>query len=60
MFSNLQILLISVPVLVIVGKDPTSSLFVQSMVIWLNDFAVVAIIFGNLIYSVHFAESEQS
>ena len=45
--SNLQIFAISVPVLILVGADPSTSLFVRSAVIWLNDFAVVTIIFGK-------------
>ena len=51
--SNLQILLLSIPILIIVGNDPVPSLFVRSVVIWLNDFVIVAILFGKLIRSVH-------
>lgn len=51
--SNMQILLLSIPILIIVGNDPVPSLFVRAVVIWLNDFVVVAIIFGKLIRSVH-------
>ncbi len=56
MISNLQIFVISIPILVIVivGADPSSSLFIRAAVIFINDFAILAIIFGNLIYSVHF------
>lgn len=54
LFSNLQIFVISIPILIIVGADPSSSLFIRAAVIFINDFAILAIIFGNLIYSVHF------
>jgi hypothetical protein len=58
MVSQFQVLLVSVPVLIIVGAEGSSSFFVRSAVIWLNDFSVVAIIFGNLIYSVHKTNSQ--
>lgn len=53
MISNLQIFLVGVPVLFLVGTDPDSAYFVRSAIIWMNDFVVVALIFGNLMYSVH-------
>jgi len=53
LFSNLQITVVSTPVLIIVKADPSTSLFIRSIVIWINDFAILAIIFGNLMYSVH-------
>ena len=53
MISNLQIFIVGVPILVILGSDPQASFFVRSVVVWMNDFAVVTLIFGNLIYSVH-------
>jgi len=53
MISNLQIFVISIPVLIIVGTQSGSSFFVRATVIWINDLAVIAIIFGNLMYSVH-------
>jgi len=53
MVSHLQIYLISIPVLVLVGNDPKSSLFIRAMVIWINDFAIICIIFGSLILAVH-------
>lgn len=52
--SNLQILMVGVPVLIVVGADPAASFFVRSVVIWMNDLAVVILIFGHLIRSVHF------
>lgn len=51
MVSNLQIYAVGIPVLIIVGSD-TAGFFVRSAIIWLNDLAVVAFIFGNLIWSV--------
>jgi len=54
MVSHLQIFAISIPILVIVGDDPTASLFIRSAVIFINDFAIMLTIFGTLMYSVHF------
>lgn len=54
MISNLQIFLVGVPILVVLGAAPQSSFFVRSVIIWMNDFVVVTLIFGNLMYSVHF------
>lgn len=53
MFSNLQILLVAVPLLVILGSEPQSSFFLRSVVIWLNDFVIVVVIFGRLIYNIY-------
>ena len=53
MISNLQIFIVGVPILIILGTDSATSFFVRCVVIWMNDFAVVLLIFGNLIYSVH-------
>lgn len=54
MISNMQIFVVAVPVLVILGGDPQAGFFVRSAVIWMNDLAVLALIFGNLIKNVHF------
>jgi hypothetical protein len=56
MFSNLQIFVVGVPILVILGSDPDASFFVRTLIIWMNDFMVVTLIFGNLIYHVHFSK----
>merc|ERR1712113_105119 len=53
MVSNLQIFLISVPVMMLAGIQSASSFFIRVAVIWINDFAVITIIFGNLMLSVH-------
>jgi len=58
MISQFQIFLISIPVLIIVGGEVASSFFVRSAVIWLNDFGVILIVFGNLMYAVHFNNIE--
>lgn len=54
MISNFQIFLVGVPVLIIAGTDPATSYFLRIAIIWINDFMVVALIFGSLIHSVHF------
>lgn len=50
--------MLSIPVLILVGADPGTSLFLRSTVIWINDFVVIVIIFGSLIYSVHIGQDE--
>lgn len=52
MFGNFQILICLIPILIILGSDPQTSFFVRSLGIWLNDFAVVTLIFGDLYYKV--------
>merc|ERR1711865_151179 len=56
--SQFQIFLISIPVLIIVGGQVATSFFVRSAVIWLNDFGVIVIVFGNLMWAVHFPTKE--
>ncbi|CAB9525835.1 acid type B receptor subunit 2 [Seminavis robusta] len=51
--SNLQIFVIGVPVLFLVADDPSSKLFVRSVVVWMNDIVVLSLIFGNMMYSVY-------
>ena len=53
--SKLQILVVGIPILVIVGHDPPTSFFGRSVIIWMNNLVVVLLVFGNLIYQVHFA-----
>ncbi|CAJ1959354.1 unnamed protein product [Cylindrotheca closterium] len=57
MVSNLQVFAIGVPVLIITEDDPASHFFVRSAVVWMNDFVVLALIFGNLMYAVHSSKS---
>ena len=54
MISNLQIFVISIPVLVLISEDPTTGLFLRAAVIWMNDLFVICVIFGSLMHSVHF------
>ncbi|KAL3939364.1 MAG: hypothetical protein SGBAC_005904 [Bacillariaceae sp.] len=54
MFSNLQIFVVGLPVLIILGSDSSAGFFVRTVIIWMNDLVVVVLIFGNLIYHVHF------
>ena len=51
---------ITVPVLVIVAGDPSSMLFVRSVIVWMNDLVVVSLIFGNIMYSVHVGSKSAS
>ena len=57
MVSNLQIYIVGIPVLILVAADPDTSFFVRSAIIWMNDFVVLVLIFGNLIKSVHLNSS---
>ncbi|CAB9508936.1 acid type B receptor subunit 2 [Seminavis robusta] len=57
MISNLQVFVVALPVLVILGSDPKSSFFVRSIIIAVNDFMVIALIFGNLMYSLWYDRS---
>jgi len=57
MVSNLQVFAIGVPVLVIAEDDPAALCFVRSAIVWMNDFVVLVLIFGNLIYAVHFSKA---
>ena len=54
MLANFQILVVGLPLVVLVGSDyPSISFFIRSAIIWMNDLAVVVIIFGNLMFRVH-------
>jgi hypothetical protein len=58
MFSNLQIFVVGVPILMILGSSPEASFFVRTVVIWMNDSVVITLTFGNLMYRVHFRKDE--
>lgn len=58
MISNLQIFIVGVPILIILGASPATSFFTRCVIIWMNDLVVIALVFGNLIYSVHFHTEE--
>jgi 7 transmembrane sweet-taste receptor of 3 GCPR/Bacterial extracellular solute-binding proteins, family 3 len=61
MISNAQIFVIAVPVLLIVAStNPGTSAFVRSIVIFMNDLAVVLLIFGNLMYKVFHAKNNNN
>jgi 7 transmembrane sweet-taste receptor of 3 GCPR/Bacterial extracellular solute-binding proteins, family 3 len=60
MVSNFQIFVVGIPLLIILGTDSVSSYFVRVVIVWMNDLAVVALIFGNLIYSVHFLNAGEA
>ena len=53
MISNMQIFVVGIPVLLIIGSDPGTGFFVRSVIVWMNDIVVVGLIFGHLIYAVH-------
>jgi len=61
MFSNFQIFIIFLPIFILLGQsnDPTTMTFVQVIVIWMNDFLVVMLIFGNLMHRVHWDKKEE-
>ncbi|CAB9502374.1 acid type B receptor subunit 2 [Seminavis robusta] len=58
MVSNMQIFIVVIPILVILGSDPKTSFFVRAVSIWINDFIIVALLFGNLIYKVYLWDEE--
>ena len=47
------------PVLIIVSGDTGASFFVRSTIIWMNDLCVVILIFGHLIFEVHFGAADK-
>lgn len=60
MISNLQIFVIGVPVLIILGHESEAGIFVRSAIVWMNDFVVVTLIFGNLMYNAHWKTENPS
>jgi hypothetical protein len=54
MVSNLQVLVIALPMLAIVSDNPGSNFFLRAGVIFLNDFTVQCFIFVPKIFAVHF------
>lgn len=53
MISNLQIMVVGVPILIIIGADPQTGFFVRTVIVWMNDLVILCLIFGNLTWSVH-------
>lgn len=41
-------------------EDAGGTFFVRSVIVWMNDLAVVTLIFGNLMYSVHYPVKQQT
>ncbi|CAB9510064.1 acid type B receptor subunit 2 [Seminavis robusta] len=60
LLSNMQIALVAIPVLIILGSEPQTSFFVRSVAIFMNDFVVVVLIFGNTIMQVYQFDSQRS
>lgn len=54
MGGNLQIVLVGVPLLFVMQSSPASTFLLRSIIIWINNLVIVSMIFGNLIYYVHF------
>jgi hypothetical protein len=52
MFSNLQVLALAGPLLVIVADNPISSMFVRSGVVFLNDACTMLLIFSPKIMAI--------
>ena len=59
MVSNLQILIISIPVLIIVADNPVATVFVRSGVVFLNDLTVLLFIFVPKFGAVHLGWSQE-
>jgi len=53
MSSYVQILMVSVPVLVIVAKHPETNMFIRSAIVFLNDLSVLMFLFVPKIVAVH-------
>ena len=53
MVSNLQIVAISLPILMLVVDQPTASLFVRSGMVFLNDLGVLLLIFVPKVYATY-------
>ncbi|CAB9512670.1 acid type B receptor subunit 2 [Seminavis robusta] len=52
MVSNFQILLCAAPILLVLGSDPVANFVVRSVAIFMNDFVVVCLVFGPLVFKV--------
>ena len=57
MVSNLQVLALSIPVLLIVADNAAASSFVRSAVVFLNDIGVLSFVFIPKILSLHYGWS---
>ena len=54
MFSNLQVLCLGVPLMVIVSDNPTSNFFIRSGIVFFNDLTVQCFVFVPKIMALHF------
>lgn len=54
MFSNLQVLALGIPVLIIVAENPKSNMFIRCGIIFLNDLTVQILIFAPKLMHLHF------
>ena len=54
MFSNLQVLCLGVPLMIIVSDNPTSNFFIRSGIIFFNDLTVQCFVFVPKIMALHF------
>ena len=53
MFSSVQVFALSIPVIVIVMDMPDANLLVRALAVFINDFALLALIFFPKMYMVH-------
>jgi len=58
MFSNLQVLCLGVPLMVIVSDNPTSNFFIRSGIIFFNDLTVQCFVFVPKIMALHFPSDD--
>jgi len=58
-YSNTQVYLLGVPVVIITRDDPSARFFVTSIIIFFDVIIVLGCIFGNLIYRVICGEEDQ-
>ena len=54
MVSNLQILVLGIPILVMVADNPQVSFFLRCAIVFLNDVGVLCVIFLPKMYTVYF------
>merc|ERR1711988_64801 len=60
MVSNLQILVLGVPVMIMVADSPDVSFFMRAGIIFLNDTGVLLLMFLPKIYAVHYGTDERA
>merc|ERR1711988_1387952 len=60
MVSNLQILVLGVPVMIMVADNPGVSYFMRAGIIFLNDTGVLLLMFLPKIFAVHYGTDERA